>query len=106
MVERRTHNRKIVSSTLGATQIFIQVKSYSLVPLSKALILIAQSTGSTQEYGGDRRRVSVLYTGHVKEPESLFDEELGTLCPGFSVSNLFPLQCGAPLLQNPSKWIQ
>ena len=27
-------------------------------------------------------RVSVLYTEHVKEPESLFDEELGTHVPG------------------------
>ena len=33
-----------------------------------------QFTGFTQEDGGDRRRVSVLYTEHGKDPEDLFDK--------------------------------
>ena len=38
-----------------------------------------------------QERVSVQYTGHVKEPEDLFENELGISCPNFPVSDYFPL---------------
>ena len=39
-----------------------------------------------QEDGGDRRRVSVLYTEHVKEPENSI-EKSREVVPGFLYSN-------------------
>ena len=42
-------------------------------------------------------RVSVLYTGHVKEPESIFEKEQGRPCPDFSVSDYVPLYIRPPL---------
>ena len=48
------------------------------VPLSKVFHIWS----SSQHWLSPRNGVSVLYTGHVKETESLFEKELGTTMPG------------------------
>ena len=65
-VERRAWDRKVEGS------IPVSGWSVSVCPWARHFST-AQSTGSTLEDGGDRRRISVLYTEHVKEPEDLFE---------------------------------